>query len=65
MDHYFVYPDFWLSSINVTAKLIIVMKEVDNFTLSLEKTGGNVFLLILEPLWRILLYYHSRCGYLK
>lgn len=53
IDPSFVCPDFWLSCINITAKLIIVLKDLDIFTLSLEKKGGNVFLLILDPLWRI------------
>lgn len=65
IDHYFVFSDFWLSSSNITAKLIIFVKDSDSLALSLEKGGGDVFFFILEPLWKILFCYHPSCGHLK
>lgn len=53
IDHYFVFSDFWLSSSNITANLIIFVKDSDSLALSLEKGGGDVFFFILEPLRKI------------
>lgn len=44
IDPSFVCPDFWLSSINITAKLIIVLKD-RHFHPELGKEGRQCFSL--------------------